>query len=102
MRNPTRVALLTAIALACAGGPSAIAQSSNPPSAQKDEWAYYGHDAGGTRYSPLTQINRTNVAQLKVAWVFHTEDISDGSGGKKRSGLETTPILVDGILYLTT
>jgi quinoprotein glucose dehydrogenase len=102
MRNPTRFALLTAIALACAGGPSAIAQSSNPPSAQKDEWAYYGHDAGGTRYSPLTQINRTNVAQLKVAWVFHTEDISDGSGGKKRSGLETTPILVDGILYLTT
>jgi len=66
------------------------------------DWPYYGHDAGGMRYSPLAQISRTNVAHLKVAWVFHTVDISDGSGGKKRSGLETTPILVDGTLYLTT
>jgi quinoprotein glucose dehydrogenase len=54
------------------------------------------------RYSPLTQINRENVAQLKVAWAFHTGDISDGSGGRRRSGFETTPILVDGTLYLTT
>ena len=73
----------------------------NPAGATKDEWAYYGHDAGGTRYSPLTQINRENVTNLKVAWVFHTGDISDGSGRPKRSGLETTPILVDGTLYLT-
>ena len=54
------------------------------------------------RYSPLTQINRENVTNLKVAWVFHTGDISDGSGRPKRSGLETTPILVDGTLYLTS
>ena len=54
------------------------------------------------RYSPLAQINRENVATLKVAWTFHVGDISDGSGGKKRSGLETTPILVDGTLYLTS
>ena len=54
------------------------------------------------RYSPLSQINRKNVASLKVAWTFHVGDISDGSGVKKRSGLETTPILVDGTLYLTT
>src|SRR6202165_4992157 len=66
------------------------------------EWPYYGHDAGGMRYSPLAQINRENVSTLKVAWTFHVGDISDGSGGKKRSGLETTPILVDGTLYLTT
>src|SRR5271156_6303204 len=70
--------------------------------AQNEGWAYYGHDAGGTRYSTLAQINRQNVAQLKVAWVFHTGDISDGSGGRKRSGLETTPILADGTLFLTS
>ena len=39
---------------------------------------------------------------MKVVWTFHVGDISDGSDGKKRSGLETTPILVDGTLYLTT
>jgi quinoprotein glucose dehydrogenase len=54
------------------------------------------------RYSPLTQINRENISRLKVAWVFHTGDVSDGKGQQRRSGFETTPILVDGTLYLTT
>jgi quinoprotein glucose dehydrogenase len=102
MRSLTRFVFITAIGWALTGAQIATAQSSNSSGAPKDDWAYYGHDAGGTRYSPLTQINRENVAQLKVAWVFHTGDISDGTGGKKRSGLETTPILVDGTLYLTT
>ena len=66
------------------------------------DWPNYGNDPGGMRYSPLTQINRDNVSKLKIAWVFHTGDISDGSGGRKRSGFETTPILVDGSLYITT
>src|ERR671924_421691 len=67
-----------------------------------DDWPYYGHDAGGMRYSPLAQINRDNVSTLKVAWTFHTGDISEASGRRKRSGFETTPLLVDGTLYLTT
>ena len=67
-----------------------------------NDWPCYGHDSGGTRFSPLQSINRENVSRLKVAWVFHTGDISDGSRGRRRSGFETTPILVDGTLYLTT
>ena len=67
-----------------------------------DDWPFYGHDAGGMRFSPLVQINRENVSQLKVAWTFHTGEISDGRHGRKRSGFETTPILVDGTLYITT
>ena len=50
----------------------------------------------------FSQINQENVARLKVTWVFHTGDVSDGHDGRKRSGFETTPILVDGRLYLTT
>ena len=65
-------------------------------------WPNYGNDPGGMRYSTLTQINRDNVSTLKVAWVFQTGDISDGSNGRKRSGFETTPILVDNTLYFTT
>ena len=103
MRNRLlRSLLIAAIAALCAGLQIASAQSANPAGATKNDWAYYGHDAGGTRYSPLTQINRENVAKLQVAWTFHTGDISDGSGRPKRSGLETTPILVDGVLYLTS
>jgi quinoprotein glucose dehydrogenase len=67
-----------------------------------DGWAFYGHDAGGARYSPLVQITRANVARLKVAWIFHTGDVADGSGGARRTGFEATPLVVDGRLFVTT
>src|SRR5438045_342458 len=76
----------------------AYAASSN----STGDWPFYGHDAGGMRYSQLTQINRENVSRLRVAWVFHTGDVSDGRGNRNRSGFETTPLVVDGTLYLTT
>jgi quinoprotein glucose dehydrogenase len=68
----------------------------------ESDWPAYGNDAGGMRHSVLSQINRGNVGRLRVAWTFHTGDISAGEDGRKRSGFETTPILVDGRLYLTT
>jgi quinoprotein glucose dehydrogenase len=70
--------------------------------ASADEWPSYGRDAGNTRYSPLTQITSGNVAQLQPAWTFHTGDISDGRHGSRRSGFETTPLVLDGRIYLTT
>ena len=36
------------------------------------DWPAYGRDAGGSRFSPLAQINRGNVAQLKTAWTYRT------------------------------
>src|SRR5260370_22288129 len=42
------------------------AAAPNPSDTAGDSWPYYGHDAGGMRYSPLTQINRDNVSTLKV------------------------------------
>lgn len=90
------------LALLGAAIPRGMAQTSSRPSGSRDDWSFYGHDAGGMRYSPLTQINRGNVTNLKVAWTFHVGDISDGAAGKKRTGLETTPILVGGTLYLTS
>jgi quinoprotein glucose dehydrogenase len=86
----------------CAATLGLISVSPKSASGAGNDWPYYGHDAGGMRYSPLTQINRENVASLKVAWTFHAGDISDGSGGKTRSGMETTPLLVDGTLYFTS
>lgn len=70
--------------------------------AQESDWPNYGNDPGGMRYATVAQINRSNVAQLKSAWTYHAADISDGKHGEKRSGLETTPLMVEGTLYLTT
>jgi quinoprotein glucose dehydrogenase len=69
---------------------------------KRTEWPNYGNDPGGMRYSPLCQINRGNVSQLKVAWVYHTGDISDGTIYPRKSEFESTAIFVDGALYLTS
>src|SRR5215470_3871322 len=83
---------------------AAAAQVSAPQSSGGTfaDWPYYGGDAGGSRYSPLTQINRTNVAELKIAWEYHTGDLSDGSGGRRVSAFETTPIVAHGTMYFST
>src|SRR5437868_1400674 len=65
-------------------------------------WRYYGGDAGGTKYSALKEINRENVNRLQPAWIFHTGDVSDGTRWPTRSAFETTPLVVDGVMYLTT
>lgn len=54
-------------------------------------WPAYGGSPEGTRYSPLKQINKANVAQLKEAWRY---DTADGAGAS-----QTQPIMVDGVLY---
>ena len=94
-----RFTVLGALALV---GMVILRTAATPPGSPADDWPSYGHDSGGMRFSPLTEISRDNVAQLKTAWVFHTGDISDGSNDRKMSGFETTPILVDSTLYLTT
>jgi len=66
------------------------------------EWPYYGGDSGGARYSLASQITRENVSQLQMAWTYHTGDVSDGSDGKAQSKFETTPILFNGSLYIST
>jgi quinoprotein glucose dehydrogenase len=70
--------------------------------AMADEWASYGRDPGATRFSPLTQINAGNVGRLQRAWTFHTGDVAEAPNGDARSGFETTPLLVDGKLFITT
>jgi len=62
------------------------------------DWRVTGGDPGNTRFSPLDQINTTNVARLRVAWVYHTGDLAPDQHGE----IQATPIVVDGVLYATT
>ncbi|HTY92522.1 MAG TPA: pyrroloquinoline quinone-dependent dehydrogenase [Steroidobacteraceae bacterium] len=71
--------------------------------AQPDSgWPAYGGDAGGTRYSPLTQITPANVSRLEPAWTFRSGELGQGVKDWDRSAFEATPILYEGTLYLTT
>lgn len=66
------------------------------------EWHYWAGDPGGTKHSDLKEINRENVHRLRPAWIFHTGDVSDGSKWPTRSAFEATPLLVNGVMYVTT
>jgi quinoprotein glucose dehydrogenase len=96
-----RLVTLAAIVL-CAAVTGAWCAAAAPTDGPIAEWPYYGGDAGGSRYSPLTQITKDNVAALRVAWEYHTGDVSDGSDGRRKSAFEATPIVANGTLYVTT
>jgi quinoprotein glucose dehydrogenase len=61
--------------------------------AAAQDWPYYGGDAGGTRFSPLTQINRDNVEDLEVAWTYSTGEATRFEKLKPFFALHVTPIL---------
>lgn len=65
--------------------------------ATNGEWRYYGGDAGSTKYSPLDQINASNVKQLEIAWRWKAENF----GPRPDYNWEVTPLMVGGILYFT-
>jgi len=87
------IACVAVIPLRAQQTTSRVARTPSPAT----EWPAYGGDAGGSRYAPIAQINRGNVAQLREAWRFNTGELEEG----ERS-FEATPILVDGTLYLST
>jgi quinoprotein glucose dehydrogenase len=84
--------LLLSLAFACAAAASA----------KGGDWPVYGGDAGGQRFSPLTEIDRTNVGQLELAWQIRTGDLDADPGPPDHMAFQATPILVDGLLVLPT
>jgi quinoprotein glucose dehydrogenase len=94
------------LALAFAGCSRQVTVRS--PTAPVEEWPTYGNDSGSSRYSPLTEITKANLKSLKVAWTYHTGDLSYANttwNGQKvwaTSTFEATPLLVDGTLYIVT
>jgi quinoprotein glucose dehydrogenase len=98
----SRALALSAAAVACASTSSNTGGGSTPleTSASADEWVAYGHDVYGSRYSPLTQINRDNVSRLTVAWTYHTGEPLATSDMKR--SLEVTPLMIGNTLYIST
>lgn len=72
---------------------SATVGSAQSRSLQNLDWQTIGGNAANSHYSPLQQINRTSVSRLEKVWTFET-----GEAG----GLETTPIVIRGVLYALT
>ncbi len=97
-----RKGFLAAVALMAAAAVFAAADDPRAPAFDVDaarvaairdeEWLTHGRGFGEQRYSPLKAIDTTNVGRLGLAWQF---DLNT------RRGLEATPLMVDGVLFLT-
>ncbi len=86
-------AWLAALMVVCAFAISISGRGQDRAKKSSANWPIIGGTPGNSHYCSLKQINRSNVAKLQVAWKFET-----GQTG----GLETTPLVVDGVLYALT
>lgn len=93
MTSRTRVLAGLPLLVAClksmAGGPSVGA-----------DWPIWGGGAGGSRFSPLTQLQAGNLSQLEVAWEYRTGDTFDSEAARFKQMLTVTPLKVEDTLYL--
>lgn len=62
--------------------------------AARENWPEYGGGRTAWRYSELSQIDRSNVKRISPVWAFQT--------GKVDGGLQSTPLVIDGVMYLAT
>src|SRR3989442_15960502 len=72
------------------------------PQGQEVDWSANGHDPQGTRYSPASDITRTNVGRLTVAWPYRTGETDPRFNTKKATAFGGTPLGGDGTVVLGT
>jgi len=85
--------LMVITALVVVGATTVTAQRG----ATKGEWHSWAGDVGSTRYAPLDQITAQNFNTLEIAWRFKTDNL----GARPDFNLQTTPLMVNGVLYFT-
>jgi quinoprotein glucose dehydrogenase len=94
-------ALLTVIAAVTVSHASLLTAQNDP---REGEWRYFFGQAEGTKYSPLAQINKDNVKDLRIAWRWRSADRPlQLSNPLYRAGRnEETPLMINGLLYTVT
>src|SRR5579864_753597 len=97
MRNAAIVAILLASLTGFADSDSVTAKIDVQPAdllvhPPAGNWISYNGDYSGRRYSRLNEITTSNVPQLQAQWVFHSQNTN---------WLETTPVVVNGLMFLT-
>ena len=88
-----RLSIVSALTLS-----GALLSASCSRSPSNAGWRSHGGDWAHTQYSELSQIDRGNVSQLKVAWTYRTGDARPDN----RSQIQCNPIVVHGVLYATS
>src|SRR6188472_2873956 len=95
------IGVVGVLLLGLALSPPSPKASARQASDSQGEWKYYSGDNGSTKYSPLDQINKSNVASLKIAWRRPQVDpgLLKGATIRPLNNFRSTPIMVDGVVY---
>jgi alcohol dehydrogenase (cytochrome c) len=88
------VAMRFALSLLATFTLAAQTPATAPDGATRADWPHYGGTQFAWRFSALNQINTSNVKSLTPAWIFQTGDYAEN--------LQSTPLVVDGVMYLIT
>ncbi|HTO45588.1 MAG TPA: PQQ-binding-like beta-propeller repeat protein [Burkholderiales bacterium] len=91
MRRLKRVGEAAAILVLCFSGSAIADEVKTIQNAAAGDWPSYHRTYNAHRYSPLDQINKSNVQRLNVAWAHQAGEITQG--------LQSTPVALDGIIY---
>ena len=102
------------VLIACLG----IVPTHAQDGAQNGQWRFFGGDSGSTKYSPLDQIDKDNVADLQIAWRWESVDgqfdldrllqeypnlqVPNDVDEVQIGNLKAAPLMVDGVLYIST
>ena len=102
MPDSRRVLIAVVCGLVGSTAPASGLQHPTPTIPTALDWASYGGDPGGARWSPLAQVTTRNVQRLLVAWRFSTNEASSAYQTRRRTSFEATPLVVNGVMYLST
>ena len=115
--NIARIALTICLTALAALLPAQILDPALLLKQPTDAWPTYNGDYSGRRFSPLSQINQSNIKDLKVAWTYRAKpgetpgSIVGGEGSAPQgpppsnpfgASIKATPLMVNGVLYFTT
>jgi quinoprotein glucose dehydrogenase len=101
MDRPQRRSLGPAIAAVVAAVVVALAVTDGQTTG---EWRYYAGDLASTKYSPLDQINRSNVSRLRIAWrrpQIGSDFTAANSTSRLGNNYRSTPLMINGVLFAT-
>ena len=71
-------------------------------SAEMVEWRYVGATQGASKYSPVADINRSNIEQLEVAWTWEPNEFPNQEFNTRPGSFEATALMVDNVIYVAT
>ena len=77
---------------------AALSYACQPDVDKLRTWSVYKADSESSSYSPLSEVNKDNVSQLKEAWTFHPKD----ARGTRLGNAECNPIIIDNVMYATS